>query len=397
MKGLKEITVSCALGLAILFTYTEVRNQNKTNVREEVKDSPVASYGPSEDPKLSFNWGLEQIHASAAWKRHKGSKNVVVAVIDTGCDIQHPELKHNIWTNPGESGLDQNGMPKGSNGIDDDNNGFVDDVHGWNFVSGTNDVYDDHGHGTHIAGIIGAQPLDGVSGVAPNVSLMILKYYGTESSGADNLKNTIRSIRYAVRMGADIINYSGGGIVRSSEEEDALKWAAAKGILVVAAAGNEGMNSDFYPFYPADYGLPNIISVAASGRDGNLLHISNYGRGSVHIAAPGKNILSTLPDGAQGYMSGTSQATAFVTGVAALLIANDPRFHDPRVLIAHLVKNSSPRQALRGKLRSGGLLNAELALDSSDFELTHQRVAAPGVASAAEPPPRSFVAGTGAD
>ena len=122
---------------------------------------------------------------------------MVVAVIDTGCDVHHPELLHNIWQNPGESGIDENGMPKGNNGIDDDDNGFVDDVHGWNFAEHSNDLTDEHGHGTHIAGIIGAERLDGVSssGVAPDVSLMILKYYDTQNSGNDNLKNTIA--RYA--------------------------------------------------------------------------------------------------------------------------------------------------------------------------------------------------------
>jgi subtilisin family serine protease len=139
---------------------------------------------------------------------------------------------------------------------------------------------------------------------------------------------------------------------------------------VVAAAGNEGVNSDFFHFYPADYDLPNILSVGAIDKDENLMHISNYGINTVHLAAPGKNIYSTLPNGQYGYMSGTSQATAFATGVAALLIANDPQMRNPRALIQHLIKNSSRRAALRGKLRSSGLLDAKLALESSDLELT---------------------------
>jgi subtilisin family serine protease len=198
---------------------------------------------------------------------------------------------------------------------------------------------------------------------------MILKYYDTESAGFDNLKNTIAAIHYAVRMGADVINYSGGGVMRSQDEEEALRWAANQGVLVVAAAGNDGLNSDFHHFYPADYELPNILSVGALDRDGRLLRMSNYGRNTVDVAAPGRNIYSTLPNGQHGYMSGTSQATAFATGVAALLIANDPRLHDPAALIEHLVDHASHRADLRDRVRAGGILNAEEALRASDTQL----------------------------
>jgi subtilisin family serine protease len=292
---------------------------------------------------------------------------VVVAIIDTGCDVHHPDLAENIWHNPGEIGLDDSGFPKQSNGIDDDDNGFVDDFHGWNFSANNGDVSDDHGHGTHIAGIIGAEH---AAGTSPHVSLMILKYFDSEASGPENLRHTIAAIRYAVKMGADIINYSGGGVVRSSEEEAALRWASAQGVLVVAAAGNEGVNSDFYHFYPADYDLPNILSVGAIDRNEQLMKISNYGIHTVALAAPGKNIYSTLPGGQHGFMSGTSQATAFATGVAALLIANDPQMRNPQALIQHLISSASRRPGLRGKLRSSGVLDAKLALERSNRELS---------------------------
>jgi subtilisin family serine protease len=364
MKGLKEILLSFSLGLATILTFTLTQKKERSI---PVHDEPTAISGESEDANLSLTWGVQEIHAPAAWKRQTGSRNVTVAVIDTGCDVHHPALSRNIWINPGESGLDRFGNNKASNGVDDDGNGFVDDLHGWNFADHDSDIADDHGHGTHIAGIIGAEHGTGVS---PHVSLMILKYFNPDASGPDNLRHTISAIRYAVKMGADIINYSGGGVVKSREEEEALRWAAAQGVLVVAAAGNEGVNSDFFHFYPADYDLPNILSVAAIDQHEELMRISNYGIQTVALAAPGKNIYSTLPGGEYGYMSGTSQATAFATGVAALLIANDPQMRNPRALISHMLASASRRTALRTKLRSAGILDAKLALERSNLELS---------------------------
>ncbi|MBX3022703.1 MAG: S8 family serine peptidase [Bdellovibrionales bacterium] len=319
-----------------------------------------------------MNWGLKAISAEVAWLEGAADKSVIVAIIDTGADINHPNLSKNIWTNPGETGVAPDGSDKASNGIDDDGNGFVDDAHGWDFVSNSPALMDEHGHGTHIAGIIGAAPFDGpgASGVAPGVSLMILKYYDTETAGLDNLANTVRAIRYAVDNGAKIINYSGGGILRNRLEEEALRYAAENGVLVVAAAGNEGVNSDFFPFYPADYDLPNIISVGAVDRGGELLAVSNYGLGSVDLVAPGKNIFSTLPQGRYGYMTGTSQATAFVSGVAALMMAHDARYRDPATLRAQLLSSGRSLTSLRGKIGSGQLLNAALALQPTKLEIS---------------------------
>ncbi len=364
MRNFKEGILAFTLALATLLTYYGFRHRLKAQERNPHVEEPTASHGESADPRLSLNWGIEEVHARAAWMRHRGSKDVIVAVIDTGCDVHHPDLSASIWRNPGEDGLDKNGVPKSENGIDDDGNGFVDDLHGWDFVSSTADVADGHGHGTHIAGIVG-----GTSGVAPGVSLMILKYYDTESSGLENLRNTIAAVKYAVKMGADVINYSGGGVMRSREEEDVLRWAASQGVLIVAAAGNEGMNSDFYHFYPADYGLPNILSVGAIDRDGQLLKMSNYGVGTVDVMAPGRNIYSTLPNGQHGYMTGTSQATAFASGLAALLIANDPRMRNPALLIEHIVNHVSERTKLKYVSRSGGVINAQDALEASDIEV----------------------------
>jgi subtilisin family serine protease len=323
----------------------------------------IASNGESVDARLA---GPE-----SAGTLTSGSREVKVAVIDTGCDIHHPDLRNSLWHNPGESGLDARGNNKATNGIDDDHNGFVDDLYGWNFVNDNPDVTDSHGHGTHIAGIIAAEPNSsgGSRGVAPGVSLMILKYYDTSSNGMYNLTNTVAAIHYAIQMGANIINYSGGGVLRSEEEEAALALAKAHGILVVAAAGNDGMNTDFHHFYPADYDLTNILAVGATDRDERLLRMSNFGRSTVDVVAPGKNIYSTLPNGLHGYMSGTSQATAFATGVAAALISSRLSGSNPEEVIRRMLAASTHRASLEGKIKSGGLLDVQTLLGNSEQEI----------------------------
>lgn len=371
MKGYKEFGISFLVGIAALGTFFQVQSWMKSKDRSQAWPEPTVLQGRSEDPHLSLSWGLEAIAAPRAWRIQQGSKDIIVAVIDTGCDVHHPDLKQNIWINSGETGFDADGNPKRSNGLDDDHNGFVDDFHGWNFVADSPDVMDEHGHGTHIAGIIGA----GSSGVAPRVSLMVLKYYDELTTGEENLSNTVAAIHYAVQMGAQIINYSGGGILRSDEERKAIAYAAARGVLFVAAAGNEGSNSDFFHFYPADYDLPNILSVAATDRLNRLLSVSNFGKTTVDVAAPGKNIHSTLPGGQYGYMTGTSQATAFVTGLAALLMAESADYREPSILISHLLQRGRRLTSLRGKTRSESLINAELALSGADRALFPKKVA----------------------
>jgi subtilisin family serine protease len=272
-----------------------------------------------------------------------------VAVIDTGCDPFHPDLKDSIWTNPGESGTDSYGRDKATNGVDDDGNGFVDDVHGWNFVSDSPEIMDEHGHGTHIAGIINN----------PHVSLMILKYFDNGSSGPENMANSIQALNYAIKMGAKIINYSGGGVLKSALEEEALREASRRGVLVVAAAGNEGLNSDFFHFYPADYDLPNIVSVAAVDRSGELLPSSNFGRKTVDVAALGKNVYSTLPNGEYGFMTGTSQATAFATRQASLWAHAQLFDPSPEEIRAHLLSEGKPSAKLHGKMATDRSLSPE--------------------------------------
>ena len=293
------------------------------------------------------NWGLvnaeaqSHIHAVDAWQIEEGSRQVIVAVIDTGIDPKHRSLSANLWhesKNP---------------------------IYGWNFVTNTPNPSDVHGHGTHVSGIIGAlaDPSSGVSGVAHRVSIMPIKYYSEANPGSVNLQNTVRAINWAVDHGARIINYSGGGPEFSKDEYAAIKKAEAKGVLFVAAAGNEHQNTDqtenFY--YPSAYRLSNILSVAATDIHNNLLPSSNWGKKTVDVSAPGENIFSTLPSGKFGYMTGTSQATAFVTGLAALLLAHDPSL-TPQGIKQIIVSSVDSLPQLKEKLVSGGRVNAYQAL-----------------------------------
>jgi subtilisin family serine protease len=323
------------------------------------------------DPAISSGWGLKMTDSAKAWRISQGSRDIVVAVIDTGADANHPDLTNNLWVNKGETGRDSKGRDKASNGVDDDANGMIDDVHGWNFVADNHNLKDEHGHGTHIAGIIGAEGGNGIgiSGVSPKVSLMILKYYDAHGSEMNNLSNTVKAIDYAVKMNANIINYSGGGIAPSADEKAAIERAMKKGILFVAAAGNERSNSDVRKYYPADYGLPNILSVTAIDRFKNVLASSNYGEKSVDIAAPGNDIISTLPGGQYGYMTGTSQATAFATGVAALVMANNPQLRKADEIKKYLTQTGDNDEKLAGKTRYRRRLNSYKALATQDMDL----------------------------
>ncbi len=299
------------------------------------------------------NWGLENSASQIekAWSISQGSKNVVVAVIDTGIDPNHPELKNCLWKAPTQAGR----LTSGS-------------VYGWDFVNKTANPVDTHGHGTHIAGIIAAaaNPKEGTAGVAPNVQIMAVKYYSETAPGSVNLANTIKALHYAIDNGARIINYSGGGPEYSEEEYQAMKKAEQKGVLIVAAAGNDHRNTDEVDnrYYPAAYrqkGLTNIITVASISQENHLLPSSNWGAGSVDVAAPGEGILSTFPGGRHQKMTGTSQATAFVSGIAALLISKQPAL-TPSQVRDLILRNVDPVTALYRKVATGGKVNAYKAL-----------------------------------
>jgi thermitase len=300
-----------------------------------------------------------------AWPLTLGQKSIVVAVVDTGIDMNHPALKDALWVNPGETGRDKNGHSRENNQIDDDANGFIDDVHGWNFAGNNNDLTDHLGHGTHIAGIIAARRMAPFQfqGVAPNVKLMVLKYYDPHQHPGNNLENSTKAMKYAVQMKANIINFSSGGSEKSIDEELVIRSAGAAGILFVSAAGNEGFNNDLFGFYPATYGLDNVISVASLKVEADrLLTSSNYGKKTVDVAAPGEEIFSTLPGSTYGRMSGTSQATAYVTGIAALAMSVRSNPLTPIEIKQQILSVADRMINFNDRLKSAGRINAFTAL-----------------------------------
>lgn len=293
------------------------------------------------------NWGLynginnSHVQAVDAWSVTQGSRKIVVAVIDTGIDVKHPDLADNIWHDP-ETGY-----------------------YGWDFVKDQPNPVDHNGHGTHVAGIIGSlpNPVSGTSGVSHLVSLMAIRYYSDFNTGPENLRNSIRAVNWAIDHGANVINYSSGGAGYSNEEYKVLKKAEAHNVLVVVAAGNEGQNIDQIGnrYYPCSYKLTNIMCVASMTLRNTMLSSSNWGKHSVDVAAPGENIISTFPDGKYGYMSGTSQATAFVTGTAVLILSKHPNM-SPSKVRAILRASVDQTSALVNRTISGGKLNAYSAL-----------------------------------
>jgi subtilisin family serine protease len=285
------------------------------------------------------SWGVEpgnrrsSINLIPAWKKFIKKKDIVVAVIDTGIDPSHPFLSKNLVVTSGKPSIKNYGIDFSKRKIN------------------KKQPYDEHGHGTHVSGII--------KSVYPNVKLLSLKYYNPKASGQDNLNSTIEALRYAVNQNVDIINYSGGGPEPALEELKILKEAERKGILIVAAAGNEESNIDVRSnaYYPASYGLKNIITVTAHDKNLQMLNSSNWGKKSVDITAPGYRIRSALPKGRAGYLTGTSQATAFVSGSAALLMSQYPELTTPEV--KEILKQSAKKEiTLTSKCSSGGRLDA---------------------------------------
>jgi subtilisin family serine protease len=324
------------------------------------------------DPRYTELWGLNNagqtggtagadIDAERAWNVSTGSPAVVVAVIDTGIDYNHPDLFQNIWINQGE-------IP--ANGVDDDNNGFIDDVRGWDFVNDDNNPFDDNGHGTHVSGTIGAVGNNGigVAGVSWRVSLMGLKFLSAAGSGTT--ADAVDAIEYATMMGADIMSNSWGGGGFSQTLLDAINAAAGAEIVFVAAAGNGGAdgigdNNDTTPHYPSNYDAPNVIAVAATDHNDARAVFSNFGPTSVDLGAPGVSVLSTLPGNSYGLLSGTSMATPHVSGAAALVRSVAP--NTSAALVRQLLLNfADDIQSLQGITVSGGRLNAFFPIAEPD-------------------------------
>jgi len=319
----------------------------------------------SNDPRRAEQYALDFIHINQAWDITKGSANVVVAVIDSGLNINHEDFiadnYYRIWKNTDE-------IP--DNQVDDDGNGYIDDYMGWNFVQNSKDIYDDtsdnYKHGTINAGIIGARTNNGkgISAVDWNAKIMIVK--GLNNNGNIVLSSAVHAIDYATENGAKISNNSYASKVEPSSTQGAITRAMNAGRLFIASAGNIAQSSqrdnDIQPLYPASHDIDNVISVAYTNQSDTLDSDSHYGWYTVDLAAPGRDIIST-GSGTYGYhwLSGTSQAAPHVAGVAALLLAKNPGLNWWK-LKTMIMKSVDPKSSLSGKMQSGGRLNAYAAL-----------------------------------
>ncbi len=357
-------------------------------------DNPPIPIAPASlqglDPLVGKQWGMLDMGAVQAWAQAKNNKTIIVGIIDSGVDYTHPDLMANMWKNPGETGMDAQGKNRANNGIDDDRNGYVDDVVGYDFVDNDPLPFDksapiwqvalmgrNPGHGTHCAGNIAAKGNNGIgiSGVAPNAQIMALRFISDKGSGTTSA--AIKAIRYGVDNGAKILNNSWGSTGEDPKEaienkalQEAIQYAESKGVLFIVAAGN-GINGKGYdndtsktPAYPASYAISNIISVAAIDSQNQLGSFSNYGAKTVHIGAPGVKIFSTVvgakysdqPIPFLATWDGTSMAAPHVSGAAALYWAQYPNKTMSEVKEA-IIKSAIAIPALQGKTVSGGKLN----------------------------------------
>jgi subtilisin family serine protease len=278
---------------------------------------PAATAAVRPDPERASQWALQgdsPMGAASAWAQITGG-DVTVAVVDTGVDLTHPDLLPNLWTNPGE-------IP--GNGVDDDGDGFVDDVHGADFFDHDGDPSDDNGHGTHVAGIVAARGGNGIgiAGVAWRARIMAVKVLGPDAAG--DMVTVAQGIRYAVAHGARIVNLSLTGPSPGADLAAALDQARAAGVIVVAAAGNTRADDDAAPAYPAALAAPNLVTATSIDQRGTLAPTASYGRVSVDLAAPGEDILSTARGGGYELRSGTSMAAAQVSGALVLLASARP-------------------------------------------------------------------------
>lgn len=316
--------------------------------------------------KVTSTEGID-LNVSLAWELYNrtndANKEVIVAIIDTGVDISHEDLAENIWINAAE-------IP--GDGIDNDGNGYVDDINGWDFYNNDStlyqysydsstdtygaDVSDNDDHGTHCAGIIGAVANNGIgiAGVASNINikLMPLKIEGGPK-GNGTVSNAIRAIKYAENMGAKVCNISWGSTLYSSSLEQVMKESS---MLFVAAAGNTGTNNNTSPVYPASYELDNVISVTFINANGKLTTLSNYGNKSVHLAAPGYDILSTTVGDSYGVMSGSSMAVPHISAIAAMIYASQDSLY-PSAVKELILDHTTKLTTLEDKLVSPGIPN----------------------------------------
>ena len=333
---------------------------------EEEASGPLVPILPH-DPQFNDQWALANsgqrggkqgadISATLAWAKTTGNEDLVVAVLDTGIDYSHEDLIKNMWTRPASMAPYQ-----------DSELGVVDDLTGFNAIDNASDPMDDNGHGTHCAGIIGAEGENdlGIAGVNWKVKLMPLKFMNAGGSGTT--KDAIEAINYVINrkkagVNVRIISASWGSTQKSRALETVIRKAYENDILFVAAAGNSSTNNDRRPHFPSNYNVPNVISVAALDRNDQLATFSNFGANTVAIAAPGVDILSTWLGNSYEEKSGTSMATPVVSGVAALIISEKPRISVDD-LKKRILDSTDPIVALKGKTATGGRINAAKALE----------------------------------
>ena len=329
---------------------------NKSSYAE--RDFVVSASVTPNDPSFPTLWGLHNtgqssgvvdadIDAPEAWDIATGSRSTLVGIIDTGFDRTHADLAANAWTNPREVA---------GNGIDDDLNGYVDDVRGWDFYNNDSDPMDDNKHGTHCAGTIGAVGGNGagLAGVCWEVSIVGLKFLSASGSGATS--DAVEAVNYSTQIGVAMTSNSWGGGGSSQALKDAIEAAGTAGIIFVVAAGNSAANTDSLPSYPASYPSANIVSVASTTRADALSSFSNFGVTSVDLGAPGSEIYSTVLNGGYALLSGTSMATPHVTGALALVKSIAPQLTVAQ-LKQNLLSTVDPLPALSGRTASGGRLN----------------------------------------
>lgn len=326
------------------------------------------------DPHYPQQWGHKNtvqtggtagidIDAELAWGLTTGSEDLVIGVVDSGVLSSHPDLAPNMWTNPFET----------SNGLDSDGNGIVDDIHGFNSISNSGNATDQNGHGTHCAGVIAGRGNNGtgITGVSWKSKIMSLKFLNAQGSGT--LADAIEAIEYAITMkqrgvNIRILNNSWGGASYSYALENVIKSANDNNILFIVAAGNSAADNDNSNFYPANYNVDNVISVAALDHNGNLASFSNYGRNRVHVAAPGVGIYSTHLNNNYANLSGTSMSAPYVSGIAALILSREPNLSAAQ-LKQRIISSAEPFASLNGLVRSGGMANALRALSASSIPL----------------------------
>jgi subtilisin family serine protease len=301
-----------------------------------------------DDPSYASQWALPVISAPAAWDHSTDCTATVVALIDSGVDYGHLDLAANIWNNSAETAGD---------GIDNDGNGYVDDTLGWDFVAGDGDPLDENGHSTHVAGTIGAigNNTIAVTGLCWRAAIMALRAFDAEGNGT--VADVIEAMQYARTKGARVVNASYAGEDFSQAEYDAISQLQSAGILLIVAAGNENVNNDRSPRYPAGYDEPNIIAVAATDSSDLLTAFSNFGPSKVHVAAPGDSILSTYLNNDYAVLSGTSMAGPHVSGLAALIWSASPGLSASQVR-ARILDGVDRLADLSGVIWTGGRINA---------------------------------------